>query len=272
MVEFKIVKNWWGNTPTNPLIFSEKELSTDHIIYGGDSFTWGEGLELYIDNPFWQNERHNQNLWMELVNKQTKETRDFRRKNRFAGIIESKTGYKQIVDPRNGGNWETGCKLITYNLRKNTKAIVYQFTQINRNFLHSNTNCICGFCGETKPQPFNVYMEYLELILNNKNIPLEMESLIDYLEKYENIPKLSIDKINEYSVNRSFDVFIDSLFYNIQKRNVEYFVSHFLVPWTMHCPVYLIDSWDGYTSDTHLTTHPLIKKHLINLKGLVKLE
>ena len=28
------------------------------IAFLGDSFTWGEGLELYLDSPFWINQRN----------------------------------------------------------------------------------------------------------------------------------------------------------------------------------------------------------------------
>ena len=44
--------------------------NNDVIIFTGDSFTWGEGLELYTDTPKWINERTKLNVWSELYQKQ----------------------------------------------------------------------------------------------------------------------------------------------------------------------------------------------------------
>ena len=53
-------------------------MEKNNIIFGGDSFTWGEGLELYLNDSFWINERNNLNTWRELEPKQTNESITFR--------------------------------------------------------------------------------------------------------------------------------------------------------------------------------------------------
>ena len=57
--------------------------SNDVIIFGGDSFTWGEGLELYLNTPKWINERTTLNRWSDLYPKQDYEAKTFRESNRF---------------------------------------------------------------------------------------------------------------------------------------------------------------------------------------------
>ena len=93
-------------------------MENNSIIFGGDSFTWGEGLELYLDTPFWINERHNLNGWNELEPKQTLESAKFRESNRFAGIISNKLNCNQITLDYNGGGFDEGALLIDKNLNK----------------------------------------------------------------------------------------------------------------------------------------------------------
>jgi hypothetical protein len=253
------------NSSRDRLIFSENELKHKHIIYGGDSFIWGEGLELYIDTPFWINERNNHNEWEQLFTKQTNESHSFRNKNRFPGIIESITGYKQIVDPMNGGDYQSSTDIVNYNLRDTTAAIVYQFTQIDRNFLHSTIKCECGFCGIHKPKPFNVYMDYMSKVINNEPIPKLMQSQINYLEEYENIKKFTIEGFE--SSGMDFSTYIDSLFNNIRKKNIDYLIENNIKKWQKTHKVYLIDSWCQETSNNYVNTHPYLVDLLIPLKG-----
>jgi hypothetical protein len=65
----------------------------NNIIYSGDSFVWGEGLELYIDTPYWKSQREIYNEWIGdsesagLMYKQNPEKIRFREENRFSGLI-----------------------------------------------------------------------------------------------------------------------------------------------------------------------------------------
>ena len=247
------------------LAFPKDKLKYKHILYGGDSFTWGEGLELYIDSPFWINERNNHNEWTELESKQTDESYSFRNKNRFPGVIESITSYKQIVDSLNGGDYQSSTDIINYNLNENTVAIVYQFTSIDRNFLHSTIECECDFCRDEKPKPFNVYLEYIDRILNNQKISDWMQSKIDYLEKYENIKKFSISDLEKSGLD--FGMYIDSLFNPSRLKNIDYLIEHNIKKWKTTNKVYLIDSWCHETSRRYIHSNPYLVDLLIPLKG-----
>jgi|688.fasta_scaffold245185_2 hypothetical protein len=254
-----------GETNEYRLNFSKDILKHKHIIYGGDSFTWGEGLELYIDTPFWINERNNHNEWGQLESKQTHESHLFRSTHRFPGIIESIAGYKQVVDPVNGGDYQSSTDIINYNLNENTTAIIYQFTSIDRNFLHSTINCECDFCRDEKPKPFNVYLNYINKILNNEKISDWMQSKIDYLERYENIKKFSISELEKSGLD--FGMYIDSLFADIRKRNIDYLIENNIKKWQAKHKVYLIDSWCHETSPRYIHSNPYLVNLLLPLKG-----
>lgn len=262
-----------GETNEYRISYPTEILNQKHIIYGGDSFTWGEGLELYMDDPFWVNERNNHNEWGQLYHKQTPASHLFRNTHRFPGIIESITGYKQIVDPTNGGDFQSSTDIVNYNLNRtwpgrvheNTIAIVYQFTSIDRNFLHSTIDCECDFCRDTKPKPFNVYMEYIHKILNNEKISDWLQSKIDYLEKYENIKKFSIENLEKSGMD--FVMYIDSLFVDIRKRNIDYLIENNIKKWQTNHKVYLIDSWCHETSPRYIHSNPYLKNLLLPLIG-----
>lgn len=249
----------------NRLSFSKKVLDNKHIIYGGDSFVWGEGLELYIDSPYWINERNNRNEWSHLEPKQTLETKEFRTKNRFAGIIESITDYKQIVDPTNGGDYQSSTDIVNLNLNENTVAIVYKFTSIDRNFLHSTISCECDFCRDTKPKPFNVYMNYMSKVLNNELMSDWLKNKINYLVEHENIKRFSVQEFEKSGMD--FASYIDSQFVHIRKRNIEYLIENNIKKWEKTHKVYLIDSWCHDTSPKYIHSNDYLKNRLIKLKG-----
>lgn len=73
------------------------------ILFLGDSFTWGEGLELYCDTPKWVEERSQKNTWKYLSTKQDTDGEDFREKNRYPGIVSKHFNTNVYVDDHNGG-------------------------------------------------------------------------------------------------------------------------------------------------------------------------
>lgn len=251
------------DTSFNRLQFKKEDLIEPHIIYGGDSFIWGEGLDLYMDTPYWISERSKRNEWDQLFEKTTPESNKFRETNRFPGLIESKTGLKQIVDPTNGGDYQSSTDIVNFNLNESTNAVVYLFTSVDRNFLHSTMHCECEFCSDMKPKPFNLYFNYLSKIANNEPIDEWLQSKIDYLVKYENIPEF---RIRDFDIHKMIQ-HMDTIFHNIRKRNIDYFVANHLKKWLKTHKVYLIDSWCQWTSRNYIHANPFIEKHLLPLKG-----
>ena len=80
----------------------------DNMLFVGDSFTWGEGLELYIDKEPYISARKRRMTdleFRELTNDYTnKEAEEFRVKNRFASYIKN---YEVYVQSHNGGRYGT---------------------------------------------------------------------------------------------------------------------------------------------------------------------
>jgi hypothetical protein len=54
----------------------------DLYVFGGDSFTWGDGLELYLNTPFWIEQRKKKSTWDVLGSLQNEESIEFRNNNR----------------------------------------------------------------------------------------------------------------------------------------------------------------------------------------------
>lgn len=246
----------------------------DNIIFSGDSFIWGEGLELYIDTPYWVSQREFHNEWVSdedgvgLYYKQTPDAIKFREDNRFATIVEKTLGLKSIVRKDNGGDWHSSRMVVEENLSLKTKHIVHMFTSIDRNFLHSNINCNCDFCKIDKPKPFNVYVDYISNILNGNPIDDWMQSRIDYLENNEGIPKFTMERLDEWETNTKGDLisYIDFIFHNHRLKNMEYHLEKFKL-YQKTAKIYFIDSWCTHTSFNYVRNNPFIESLLIPLKG-----
>lgn len=242
----------------------------NNIIFAGDSFVWGEGLELYIDTPYWINERKKDNQWDNeentgLSTKQTNETKKFRKENRFVGIIEKQIGVKGIVSDKNGGDWYSLNKLVEDNLN-NTDTIIYFLTSIDRNFLHFDINCSCEFCGSLKPKPFNLYLNYVNMVLNKIPIDKWTQSKVDYLEKNEGIPKFNINNFEEHCKSGDLITYLDNIFHPHRQKSIEYQINLFK-KWQKTHNLYVIDSWCDYTSKAYIENNSYINSLLIPLKG-----
>lgn len=234
------------------------------IIFGGDSFTWGEGLELYIPTPKWESEREFSNGWMDLVNKQDSETIQFREQNRFAGIVSEHFNTIPKIHWTNGGQFETPIYLVRETLKKispnNPKAIIFQFTTLNRMLLHLDMDCECEFCKITGMQkPMILYTDFLHKKLNNIPLTKVEEFGLEYLRDNHNIPFENID------LNIIFRT-IDNLFKPIYLENLKLFVEKYVKKWSTASPLYFLDSWDEYTSNV-LAEFDVIKNNTIPLKG-----
>jgi hypothetical protein len=241
-------------------------MEKNNIIFGGDSFTWGEGLELYSNDFFWINERTNLNRWRELEPKQTNESIIFRESNRFAGRVSTHFNCNQITLDYNGGGFDDGALLINSNLNVKPKSIVYQFTTFNRMNLHFNRFCKCEFCNSKEYDNTRVYNLYLETAikkLNNIELTDGEKFHLNWLMKNKNIPdsNLFLNEIENSKVNELMNLFIP-----IFEENLDIFANQYLNKWLEISPVYLIDSWDEYTSEL-LFKNSTIEKHLIKLKG-----
>ena len=70
----------------------------------GDSFTWGEGLELYLNTPKWISQRNKKSEWQELSIIQDTLSIGFREFNRYPNIVSRHYNTTLFTDPNNGGS------------------------------------------------------------------------------------------------------------------------------------------------------------------------
>jgi hypothetical protein len=239
----------------------------DVIIFGGDSFTWGEGLELYIDTPKWISERDKLNIWSELYQKQNFDSQKFRESNRFANIVSNYFNVDPRVHSLNGGQFETPITHIEKNIQNNVgyspnkiKCIILQFTSIQRMLLHLDLECTCRFCNITGfEKPFSIYIKYMHKHLNNDIITDIDYWALRWLEKYEKIPYKNLDY-------RTLFQQIDKWFKPIYVRNLNILIEKYVSKWEKIAPVYFIDSWDKNSSDV-INELEEFKKRMIPLLG-----
>jgi hypothetical protein len=233
-------------------------------IFSGDSFTWGEGLDLYVEDDFWISQRLQNNDWINLQNKITEESSEFREKNRFAGLVSSYFDIDGFVKKTNGGQFENLFNFVESNLKTTIPDfIILQFTCLERSNLHLETDCNCDFClstGNDKPHYF--LHRLLQKKLNNQEFTEKDIIAINYLKNNEGIDIIKIIDSEKYQIADLFESIYSKYFY----RNIEIFVKKYLNRWLEFCPVYFIDSWSPYTSNV-INRFDEIKKRIIPLEG-----
>lgn len=241
--------------------------TNDVIIFGGDSFTWGEGLELYLDTPKWISERDNLNTWSELYQKQDYDSQKFREANRFPTIVSNYYNVNPKVFHQNGGQFETPIIHIEKNLKNlagyrpnNVKYIIIQFTSFQRMLLHLDISCDCKFCNIMGfEKPWNLYIKYIHKHLTNDIITDIDYWGLNWLEKKEGIPYKNLDYNNLFQK-------IDGWFRPIYVRNLNIFIEKYISKWEKIAPVYFIDSWEE-TSSNVINELEEFKKRIIPLLG-----
>jgi hypothetical protein len=250
-------------------------MKLNEIAVLGDSFTWGEGLELYLDTPFWINQRSKRSLWMDLIHLQTEESTIFRQNNRFANIVSNHFNSKLIIDNSNGG-WIGN---ITYYLKdiydnnQKPEFIIIQFSCFVRNPIHYHLgslyrNCRCNKC-QTFPDGLHCFYHFLETIrikyLENGILTPEHDFYLKWLVDEFSFP------IKELETNKNAFVFafdyINSIIDRYSYLHLNYLVDTYVKPLESRgINVLYIDSWDVLSSKI-VHDIPSIKENLIYLKS-----
>ena len=82
------------------------------IIFAGCSYTFGEGLELYLDTPKWVNQRNYPTHDAELKSVWDNDGRDFRLNNNFPSIVAKYFKSTPYQDSNNGGSFASATRYI----------------------------------------------------------------------------------------------------------------------------------------------------------------
>lgn len=249
-------------------------MKVNEIAFLGDSFTWGEGLELYLDSPFWINQRNKRSIWEDLKPIQTEESINFRESNRFANIVSDYLSSDLIIDSNNGGFIGNITKYLSNFLKNNHKLsfVIIQFSSFVRNPIHYHLGslfdkCECGRCKDFRPTLHSFYhllntirKKYAdcEILTNEDKFYLNwLDGEFDFESyKYKN---------NKHAFQDAFDyvnLMIDSYSY----KHLNYLLNEYVRPLENRgIKVFYIDSWD-IESAKILHDIPDIKENMIFLK------
>jgi hypothetical protein len=232
----------------------------ESVIFAGDSYTWGEGLQLYIDNEFWINERNNPNDWLNLKPKCNSESEKFREENRFSGIVSNHFEYNLIAFPNDGVTFWESVDLVEKNLQvPNLKFIVYQFTILDRLPIIIDNNFLYDNLFSQTDTLSDLFKKYIQYKIFNKQEYFESERKINRLNDVYNlninqIISLSIEEINNFYYNFLCEKFLNK------------FIENYIKKWQKKCPVYFIDSWFPDSSNI-IQKFETIQNNLVPLIG-----
>ena len=258
-------------------------MKVNEIAFLGDSFTWGEGLELYLDSPFWINQRNKKSWWSELKNIQTEESIKFRESNRFANIVSEYFGSKLIIDNSNGGYLGNVTKYLIdiYNNKFRPEFIVIQFSSFVRNPIHYHLGCgpdwmtltqndKCDKCNnKTSHGTLFCFYHFLETIRkkysDKQQLDSEHQFYLNWLYEEFNFASLNLENSEEPFV-LAFN-YLNCIVDLYSYLHLNHLVQEYVKPLEARgIKVFYIDSWDEKSS---VICHnvPDIKKNMIPLYG-----
>jgi len=222
------------------------------IAFLGDSFTWGEGLELYIDNSKWISQRKKQSTWMDLIPLQDDDAKQFRETNRFPTLVSSYFKSETIIDNNNGGNFLSLMRLIDRMIKRelNPDVIIVQFSCFTRNNIHFHLEvdgyCHCELCKLEKPYTHITFSTISEIILNSLNSNYTLST------RESNILKMIESEFNtQYyynNFNQLFD-YLKKIEYEYSRIHLDFLLNTYLLELEKRgIPVFFIDSWEKESS------------------------
>lgn len=251
------------------------------IAFIGDSFTWGEGLELYLNSSDWIEQRNKKSCWPELINIQTPESILFRETNRFANKVANYFNSELIIDKNNGGSLGSMLKLlntiIDMPLIDRPEVVIFQFSCFIRNPLHFylgsfDGKCQCTLCNNEK---FNIshgtihcYYHLQECIRKTyiEKIPMTEEIMVYHNFLMDELNFSIFDLNNPIDVVDSFN-YLHSLIDTYSYLDMKYLLNNYIKPLEKSgTRVFFLDSWDERTSKVLHEVHD-IQHNMIPLNG-----
>lgn len=234
------------------------------ILFLGDSFTWGEGLELYCNTPKWISERENDNNnWLILSAKQDEDSINFREQNRFPALVAKHFNRTPLVSDTNGGclagNIYTAYKFL-FNPDLYIDTIILQFSALQREPFHGNFSCLCEFCTNTTfARLFENTYEIFEKLINQIDLDYKEKLILQELEKLIGSKWIDTDNFVDLFIEARKKWYVNILLY---------FHNLHIIPWEAggKRKIYFIDSWEQESSDV------IFSKHLYNSNPNLKYQ
>jgi hypothetical protein len=243
------------------------------IAFLGDSFTWGEGLELYINKPKWISQRKKQSVWMDLIPLQDDDTIEFREANRFPSLVSSYFKSEAIIDHRNGGSFRSLMqfidKILKWQLRPD--VVIIQFSSFTRNNIHYhqeiNGLCHCEMCKLEHNITTHISFDYINNIIM-KHLNMESNSILTKAESKVLKIVESEFGVNHYynNFNQMFD-YLKKIEYEYSRIHLDFLLTTYLEEIEKRgIPVFFIDSWEMESSITVFSNKKIVN-NLIPLLG-----
>jgi len=216
------------------------------ILFIGDSFTWGEGLELYMDKePFisMRNSNATDAELRELADYKDSEVEEWRVSNRFAKYVN---GFQKYVQETNGGSFQSiardANKIVEENKFEIGDVIVIQIPPADRSFFHSNVFF------DTPDIQFPMYGDILQIAprgdlhwyLTKKNGG-DVEPYVNMDEVVSNLESLS--KVMGYIDIESYIMGFNDVMDTLAYRNTKLFYYSYVWDLMQRFDVYFIGPW-----------------------------
>jgi len=135
----------------------------NRIVFLGDSYTWGEGLELFIETDKWKSQRQKVSNWSDIEPITDDNSNHYREKNRFPTIVSDYFGLKSVVDVNNSGSFSTNISVLNKTIANvgvdGIQAIVVQLSYFYRTPIHLTYECVCSWCKRRPDYPIVSLME-----------------------------------------------------------------------------------------------------------------
>ena len=225
-----------------------------NIAFLGDSFTWGEGLELYCNTPKWIAQRELKSNWQELMSIQDEDSIQFRETHRFSNIVSNHFNANLYTNQSNGGSLQYVLMhilpIISYRNVK-SDVIIVQFSTLNRDTIHFSKEtfgvCDCELCNGfwERGQGHIAISNISPLILRSKKDVWYDEPILHKLKDYIQ---------TEYGIDMSVkgEALIDAyekFEHSVYTQNINHFVEKYSKPLELENTfTFFIDSWEKESS------------------------
>ncbi len=225
--------------------------SSRPIIFAGDSYTWGEGLELFQDTDKWVNLRNKEMHHFDLKESSDEPSVKFREENRFAGVVANHYDTIGLVARKNGGNAAASLRhiksILKFHTPESISCIIFQHTSLLRNPLHFKYDCQCSFCLETEWQSLEKFMNMLhEIIQEGKKLNDVLKEDKFNIHFFNEIVKITNikEEDNYKTILDKFEVFV----LKYKREGISTLIEE-LKEIEKVIPIYFLDNWLKEDSD-----------------------
>ncbi len=174
------------------------------IIFLGDSYTWGQGLNFY--GGFEETYLPPKNDGAFYLDKLSDREIQFIKENRFSTIVSKELNKKSIQRDLNGGSHHDMIEFLNSIDIHGYDTLIVQFTDIFRDLIYYD------YKGE---------VHYCALSIHQDFVPKEYETFIHYLS--DNFDS-SLEKFKEYYIKKILNKFKDIFLYLEAKHNFKCFM------------------------------------------------